>query len=65
MDLGYGEDCERDQTGPSAGSLSFGGGRKGATTVMKEVLGPTAGRREEEMSLIAGDRGALGLSDKL
>lgn len=32
---------------------------------MKEVLGPTAGRREEEMSLVAGDRGVLGLSDKL
>lgn len=32
---------------------------------MKEVLGPTAGRREEEMWLVAGDRGVLGLSDKL
>lgn len=63
--MGYPEDCERDQTGPSARSLSFGGGRKGATTVMKEVLGPTAGRREEEMPLMVDDRCVLGLSDKL
>lgn len=32
---------------------------------MKEVLGPTAGRREEEMPLVVGGRAVLGLSDKL